>query len=303
MKPTAPASRASFQGSTSLPLGPSATRACRAGIARAAFLPPLSLKAVDPPVLCRLPCTWPGVPRGKGVGGVGGGVWSGVGVVGIGGGGGGGGGGGDGSDEQFVLAGNTFPSVFYLPEPPVDFAPLRDFRRLPDAGDETISPKLALHIRRAYERRELALELHEELRTEPERFPLTATIRDDPEKVGQTIRQFLGVDDDTQQKAARAGRVFDFWRRKMEERDILVFLISGPHYSVELKEMRGFAIARPELPVIVVNGRDYSQGGKAFTLLHELAHIVLGESAISTGAAEDLGASPEEQKSSDFVMP
>ena len=43
----------------------SATRACRAGIARAAFLPPLSLKAVDPPVLCRLPCTWPGVPRGE----------------------------------------------------------------------------------------------------------------------------------------------------------------------------------------------------------------------------------------------
>jgi IrrE N-terminal-like domain len=42
-----------------------------------------------------------------------------------------------------------------------------------------------------------------------------------------------------------------------------------------LSEMRGFAIANPELPVIVVNGRDYSQGGKAFTLLHELCHILL----------------------------
>ena len=201
------------------------------------------------------------------------------------------------SQLRLLAAKYHFPlAVFYLPEPPVDFAPLRDFRRLPDAGDETISPNLALHIRRAYERRELALELHEELRTEPQRFPLTATIRDDPEKVGQTIRQFLGVDDDTQQKAARAGRGFDFWRRKMEECDILVFLISGPHYSVELKEMRGFAIARPELPVIVVNGRDYSQGGKAFTLLHELAHVILGESAISNGGAEDLSTSAEEQK-------
>ena len=72
----------------------------------------------------------------------------------------------------------------------------------------------------------------------------------------------------------------------MEECDILVFLISGPHYSVELKEMRGFAIARPELPGFVVNGRDYSQGGKAFTLLHELAHIILGESAITTARAK-----------------
>jgi Zn-dependent peptidase ImmA (M78 family) len=60
--------------------------------------------------------------------------------------------------------------------------------------------------------------------------------------------------------------------------------------------MRGFAIAKPQVPVIVINGRDYSQGGKAFTLLHELAHIILGESAISNGAAEDLGATPEEQR-------
>ena len=57
-----------------------------------------------------------------------------------------------------------FPlAVFYLPKPPKDFAPLRDFRRLPDADSEEISPNLAYHIRSAYERRELALELHEGL--------------------------------------------------------------------------------------------------------------------------------------------
>lgn len=190
-----------------------------------------------------------------------------------------------------------FPlAVFYLPEPPTDFAPLRDFRRLPDVDDETISPNLAFHIRGAYERRELALELYDELRSAPQPFPLKATLRDDPEKVGQAIRDFLEVNDEDQKKAARQDRAFDFWRRRLEERDVLVFVISGPHYAVELRQMRGFAIARPELPVIVVNGRDYSQGGKAFTLLHELAHIILGESAISNGAAEDLAASPEEQR-------
>jgi Zn-dependent peptidase ImmA (M78 family) len=75
-----------------------------------------------------------------------------------------------------------------------------------------------------------------------------------------------------------------------------VFVIGGPHYAVELRQMRGFAIAKPELPVIVVNGRDYSPGGKAFTLLHELAHIALGESAISNGASEDLGSQPDNQR-------
>lgn len=195
-----------------------------------------------------------------------------------------------------ALAGKyQFPlAVFYLPEPPMDFAPLRDFRRLPDVEDETIGPNLAFHIRSAYERREVALELHEELRTKPEPFPLKVTIRDEPEKVGQALRDLLDVDDESQMRGAR--NAFDFWRRRMEEHDILVFVISGPHRPVELTQMRGFAIARAELPVIVINGRDYSQGGKAFTLLHELAHIALGESAISNGATEDLSPTAEEQR-------
>ena len=101
---------------------------------------------------------------------------------------------------QFPLA------VFYLPEPPKDFAPLRDFRRLPDAPDETISQHLAYHIRSAYERRELALELYEELKSKPQLFPLKATLRDDPEKIGQAIRDFLKVDDESQKRAARQDR-------------------------------------------------------------------------------------------------
>jgi Zn-dependent peptidase ImmA (M78 family) len=190
-----------------------------------------------------------------------------------------------------------FPlAVFYLPEPPLDFSPLRDFRRLPDAEDKTISPHLAFHIRTAHERRELALELYADLRITPKPFPLKATLRDDPKAVGQAIRDLLNVDDDCQTKAARQNRSFDFWRRKIEEQDLLVFVVSGPHYSVELKEMRGFAIAKPELPVIVLNGKDYSPGGRAFTLLHEFTHIILGESAISNGATEELARTSEEQQ-------
>ncbi len=190
-----------------------------------------------------------------------------------------------------------FPlAVFYLPEPPADFAPLRDFRRLPDSGDPSITANLAFHIRAAYERREVALELQDDLREEPRGFWLKAKLGDDPEALGIAIRNFLGVDDKAQKKAARAGRVFDFWRRKLEENDVMVFVISGPHNSVELEEMRGFAIAKETLPVVVVNGRDYSPGGKCFTLLHELTHIILGESAISNGNSGNPGTTAEEQR-------
>jgi transcriptional regulator with XRE-family HTH domain len=179
-----------------------------------------------------------------------------------------------------------FPlAVFYLPEPPKDFAPLRDFRRLRDAAEEPISANLAFHIRSAYDRRELALELLQEMNSEPRRLPLQTNLRDDPEEVGRAIRQFLEIDSESQRRAARQGRAFDYWRRRLEDKDILVFVVSGPHFSVDLREMRGFAIAMPDLPVIVVNGKDESQGGKAFTLIHELCHALLGEARSQTKSA------------------
>jgi Zn-dependent peptidase ImmA (M78 family)/DNA-binding XRE family transcriptional regulator len=188
-----------------------------------------------------------------------------------------------------------FPlAVFYLPEPPKDFAPLRDFRRLPNVEEEPISANLAFHIRSAYDRRELALELFDQLNRAPDRFPLKARLQDDLEQVGRAIREFLKVDAQNQRRAARQS--FDFWRRRLEDNDVLVFLVSGPHWSVDLKEMRGFAIAMPDLPVIVVNGKDYSQGGKAFTLLHELCHVLLGESAISNGAGDDPTLKPADRR-------
>ena len=186
-----------------------------------------------------------------------------------------------------------FPlAVFYLSNPPTDFTPLRDFRRLPNANDRTISTELALHIRNAQQRRELALELHDELGEPARPFRLRATLGDSPEVVGEEVRRFLGVTEADQCKAAREGRGFDFWRRKFEEKDILVFVIGGPHNTVDTSEMRGFAIARNEIPVIVINGRDYSQGGRCYTLLHELAHVLLGESALTNG----YGGTAEEQR-------
>lgn len=197
----------------------------------------------------------------------------------------------DGEDRPTLnqlrnLAGKyKFPlAVFYLPEPPTDFAPLRDFRRLPDQPDQDLSANLAYHIRMAYQRRETALELYEELGEHPDELPVSATLDDDPEEVARRIRTFLGVSHEDQRKMSRS---FDFWRRRLEDHDVLVFVIGGPNYIVELREMRGFAIARKTLPAIVVNGRDGSEGGRAFTLLHELCHVLLGESAISNGTGED----------------
>src|SRR5579864_1147774 len=67
-------------------------------------------------------------------------------------------------------------AAFFLSEFPRDFTIPRDFRRLPGEGLPTITSDLRFEIRRAEERRELALELYEDLGEQAPAFALSATL-------------------------------------------------------------------------------------------------------------------------------
>lgn len=168
-------------------------------------------------------------------------------------------------------------SVFYLPEKPLDFAPLKDFRRLPGEVAGLLSPRLAVEIRMAHERREFALELYDELGEEVPRLGLRARLVDDPEDVGRALRGVLGVTVDEQLEWADPRVAYNGWREKIEALGALVFQLS----RIPVSEVRGFAIANDGVvPVIAVNAKD-SYTARSFSLMHELAHVLLGESSIS----------------------
>jgi Zn-dependent peptidase ImmA (M78 family) len=167
-------------------------------------------------------------------------------------------------------------SVFYLPEPPQGFQALRDFRRLPGVAERRFSPQLAYEVRAAYERRLVAIEVLSDIGEEAPQFGIQARQQDDPEAVAARLRERLGV---TLAQQVRWNDHFRAWRDAVEAAGVLVFALSGAHHQVELEEMRGFAIAEQPLPVVAVNGQDRSPG-RVFTLLHELAHVALGQSAI-----------------------
>ena len=163
-------------------------------------------------------------------------------------------------------------AVFYLPKPPDGFAPLTDYRQLPGDVPVEESPQLRYEIRRAYHRREIAIELFEAVSDSPPVLRKEVNIEDDPEDLAMQIRDILGVSYDDQTTWRRQGRYkpFNEWRSTLERIGVLIFQAE----KVELEEMRGFSISEKPFPAIVVNIKD-SPSGRVFTIMHELIHILL----------------------------
>lgn len=168
-------------------------------------------------------------------------------------------------------------AVLYLPERPLAFQSMHDFRRLPDSGSRTYSPELAYEIRLAQQRRELALELAEEQGEDDfPTFTLNTTLEASVEEVGRQIRQALSVTFDVQSKWRDTNSAFMAWRSRIEELGVLVFQTT----RVESSEASGFAYWAPKLPLIAVNRKE-AMGRRLFSLLHELAHLMLHQSGVS----------------------
>lgn len=181
-------------------------------------------------------------------------------------------------------------ALFYLPEPPKDFKPMHDFRRLPEAGEGVYSPELKYELRLAHERRELALQILEETDERPITFELRAVPGEAPELVGMRIREALGVTQSLQSTWRDNRIAFHAWRGRMEDLGVLVFQAA----RVDSAEASGFAFAASALPFVVVNRKD-AWGRRVFSLMHELAHLMLHASGVSNIRTIPGGLSAEEQ--------
>lgn len=167
-------------------------------------------------------------------------------------------------------------ALFYLPSRPRDFQPMHDFRKLPEAGRGHYSPELRYEMRLAHERRELALEALEEEGDQPLPFTLAAELSEKPEEIGARIRKALEVTYALQSHWRQPRVAFHAWRSRIESAGVLVFQAA----QVESEEASGFAFSADAAPFIVVNRKDPWER-RVFSLLHELAHLMLHTSGVS----------------------
>ena len=167
-------------------------------------------------------------------------------------------------------------AAFYLQEKPTGFQVISDFRRLPGDEMQRMSPQLHLQIRAAQERREIALDLLQEIGDNVPELSISATLDDDPEAIGTKVRSYLHITDMEQRAWQDNREAFNGWRMLIEKVGVLVFQMD----TVDSDEASGFALSNTKLPVIAVNRAD-ARSRRTFSLLHEFAHLLLAKSGVS----------------------
>jgi Zn-dependent peptidase ImmA (M78 family)/transcriptional regulator with XRE-family HTH domain len=161
-------------------------------------------------------------------------------------------------------------NVFFLPSPPQVPPLAAEYRRLPGVIPGQESPQLRLAVRQMSSRRETALSLLEELGEPIPGFVLQAHLREAPKDVGARVRAALGIAIETQLAWRDEWQAWREWRAAVEGLGVLVFQFP----KVEPNEARGLSLLRFPLPVVGVNSKEQPEP-KAYTLVHEVVHLML----------------------------
>jgi Zn-dependent peptidase ImmA (M78 family)/transcriptional regulator with XRE-family HTH domain len=179
-------------------------------------------------------------------------------------------------------------SLFFQERPP-KLSPLAaDYRRLPTVDPGHESPEFRLALRQMLARRENALNLHQELDIKVGAFDLRAKLNEDARKVGQRLRAALKLELSHQLGWKDSYQAWNGWRDAAEGIGVLVFQFS----KVPLKEVRGLSLLKAPLPVVGVNSREFVES-RAFTLLHEIVHLMLAFSDEESSASKEKRSSKQ----------
>lgn len=179
--------------------------------------------------------------------------------------------------------------TFYLQAPPRSGERGEDFRTIPEDRRIEEQGKLDALVRDVYVRQRLvksALEDADEANELAFVGSLTSDLPIDMAK--RKICEDLNFDLERFRKLRTVEDSFSYLRELTEARGVFVLLIGnlGTHHSnISADVFRGFALADRTSPFIVINDQD-AKTAWSFTLLHELAHIYLGQTGISGGFSE-----------------
>ena len=169
-------------------------------------------------------------------------------------------------------------AMFFFPEPPheTDFVGQLALR---SSEIEQLDPGIRILLRQARARQLSLMELNMDANPAETKIfrDLHPQLGDSPTELAQQARAHLDISVETQAGWNSAKEALGNWLESVEEKGIFVFKAAFQNDSVD-----GFCLVHEQFPVIYLNN-SRSSVRQIFSLFHELAHLLLGESGITRG--------------------
>ena len=189
--------------------------------------------------------------------------------------------------EQFAKTTRTPVGYFFLPAPPDERVPIPDLRTVGDRGVRRPSPDLLDTIYQCQQRQDWYRGYAQGIGLDPVPHVGSLSRATPVEEAASAVTAEMSFS--VERRGSNWSDAFGYLRDQAEDSGVLVMVSgvvgSNTRRRLDPAEFRGFALADPLAPLVFVNGAD-TKAAQIFTLAHELAHIWLGESALSDA---DLG--------------
>ena len=180
--------------------------------------------------------------------------------------------------------------TFYLSSPPPKGDRGADFRTVPSGYSDAYHALVDALVRDLRARQSMVRALLEdEDEAEPLPFVGSKKMSDGTSVVLQSLRELLGIEVETYYRRPNPKAAFDLLRERAGRQGVFVLLkgdLRSYHTAIDTDLFRGFTIADAVAPFIVINHRD-TRSAWSFTLLHELTHLILGQSGIDSASIEN----------------
>lgn len=185
--------------------------------------------------------------------------------------------------ESYAKKTLTPLGYFFLQQPPEERLPIPDFRTVGDQPVRRPSPNLLETVQTLQTRQSWMRDFILEERQESLPYVGSITFNTEISDAANIIRRALGLEVDWARTQNSWSEALTVLRETVEQAGILVVMSSvvgnNTHRKLNVDEFRGFILNDDYAPLVFINAADY-KSAQMFTLVHELAHIWLGESGV-----------------------
>lgn len=171
----------------------------------------------------------------------------------------------------------------FLSSPPSEGTPIPDLRTIPASERGSFSVDFIDVLNDAILKQEWYRDFLQSEGAESLPFIGKYSATDNPNRVAADIRQHLGIENGYREKLPTWEAFLSDLIKRVEDLRILVLRAgivgSNTRRPLSVEEFRGFVITDSLAPLIFINGKD-ARAAQIFTLVHELAHLWMGQSGI-----------------------